>query len=255
MHGRVHFVAGAIQKASVDEHNTVADRVNAGGKVCAGAAFFVHDADLDRMACKAKHIFDRVKQVIGECGLFGAVHFGFNDIDAARAAIAMGAKPLKVVQRAERREQSVEYSFGRFAPVREQYRRIGHQMPDIADEHQAASRQSQPVINAVWFKRTGDSFAALVKAGDEIAAHQAKPVGISRDLVIGIDSRDRVFQIDDCSQCGFKDDIGDVQCIGRAHRMLWIDQDLNMQAMMLEQVACGVTYLRLRHEIAIVAAS
>ena len=127
-------------------------------------------------------------------------------------------------------------------------------MPDIADEHQAASRQSQPVINAVWFKRTGDGFATLVKAGDEIAAHQAKPVGISRDLVIGIDSRDRVFQIDDRRQCGFKDDIGDVQCIGRAHRMLRVGQDLNVQAMMLEQIACDVTCLRLRHEIGIVAA-
>ena len=60
MHRRVHFVTCAIQKAGVDENNSVANGVNTCGKICAGTAFFVHHANLDCVACEAKHIFDRM---------------------------------------------------------------------------------------------------------------------------------------------------------------------------------------------------
>ena len=104
LHRGVHFVASAIKEARVYEDNSVADGVNAGGKVRAGAAFFVHDADLDGVAGKAKHIFDSVEKVVGEGGFFWAVHLWLNDIDAASAAVAVRAECLQIMKRAERRE-------------------------------------------------------------------------------------------------------------------------------------------------------
>ena len=122
-------------------------------------------------------------------------------------------------------------------------------MPDIADEHQAATSQRQAIIVAIRLKRPGDGLSALVKTGDKIATHEAKPVGVGRNLVIGVDCCDRVFQIDDRRERRFKDDIGDVQFICRANRVLRIDQDFNMQAVMLEQITRSVTGLCFCDEI------
>jgi hypothetical protein len=97
----MHFVASAIKEARVYEDNSVADGVNAGGKVRAGAAFFVHYADLDGVAGKAKHIFDSVEKVVGEGGFFWAVHLWLNDIDAACAAVTSVSKSFEVMQSAE----------------------------------------------------------------------------------------------------------------------------------------------------------
>ena len=94
LHRGVHFVASAIKEARVYEDNSVADGVYACGKVRAGAAFFVHHADLDGVAGKAKHIFDSVEKVVGEGGFFWAVHLWLNDIDAASAAVTVRAKCL-----------------------------------------------------------------------------------------------------------------------------------------------------------------
>ncbi len=50
LHCGVHFVASAIEEARVDENDAVFDSVNACGEVGAGAAFFVHHPDFDRVA-------------------------------------------------------------------------------------------------------------------------------------------------------------------------------------------------------------
>jgi len=97
----VHFVTSAIKEARVYEDNSVANGVNACGKVRAGAAFFVHHADLDGVAGKAKHIFDSVEKVVGEGGFFWAMHFWLNDIYAASAAVASVSKSFEVMQSAE----------------------------------------------------------------------------------------------------------------------------------------------------------
>ena len=100
------------------------------------------------------------------------------------------------MQRAQRGEQSVENALGRFAAIGQQYRRVGHQMPDIAHEHQAAASKGEAAIIAVRLKRAGHCPPAFVEGRNQITTHQAKPVGICRNLVLRVDGSDRVFQID-----------------------------------------------------------
>ena len=249
MHRGVHFVAGAIKETGVDEDDAVLHGVNARGEVGAGAAFFVHNADLDGMARKTQDVFDGVEQRVGERGFFRAVHLWLHDVDRSGAAVAVGAKVPQVVHRTKGGEQSVENAFGRFASIGQQHRRVGHQMPDIAHEHKAAACQSQVTIFTVGIERAGHRPPALVERGDEIAAHQAEPVGIGCNLVLRIDRRDRIFQIDDGGERGFEDDIGDIELVGCANRVGGINQYLDMQAILIEQITPRLAKLCFRDEM------
>ena len=53
----------------------------------------------------------------------------------------------------------------------------------------------------------------------EIAPHQAEPVGIGGDLVLGVDRGDRILEIDDRGQRGFEHDVGDARRIVAADRV------------------------------------
>ncbi len=67
-----------------------------------GAAFLVHDADLDRVAGKSERILDAGEEIDRELHLLGAVHLGLDDVDAAGARVATRAVGrMDVVQRAE----------------------------------------------------------------------------------------------------------------------------------------------------------
>ena len=85
LHGGVHLVAGAVQKAGVDEGHARAGGGDAGHQVGAGAALFVHDAELDGAVFEAQHFFNPAKQLGGKRHFSRAVHFGFDDVDAAFA--------------------------------------------------------------------------------------------------------------------------------------------------------------------------
>jgi hypothetical protein len=47
----------------------------------------VHDPDFDRVACKAQAVLDTAEQLIAEHDFLRAVHLGFDDVDAAAAAV------------------------------------------------------------------------------------------------------------------------------------------------------------------------
>jgi hypothetical protein len=80
-----HFVAGAVQKTGVDECHTAGSGGDTGFEVDAGAAFFVHDAQLDRAVGQAQNLLDTTEQLGGEGHFSRAVHFGFDDVDRAGA--------------------------------------------------------------------------------------------------------------------------------------------------------------------------
>jgi hypothetical protein len=190
------FVTRAIKKAGVDENDPLLHRHNTGGKVGAGPAFFIHHADLDRVTLQTQQVLDGVEQVVGESDFFRSVHLGFDDIDRTLAAVAMAAKARQILHGNRAGDDGVHDAFGDFMPVRQQDRRIGHQMADIADEQQAAPGQRQ--ITTVQRRPfpirrqfAMQDLAALFKAFGQIAPHQAQPVGISGNLVLGIDGGDR----------------------------------------------------------------
>lgn len=57
--------------------------------------------------------------------------------------------------------------------------------------------------------------AALVQGRFEVAAHDAEPVGIGRNLVFRIDGCDRILKIGDRRERGFKHDIRNARPIAR----------------------------------------
>ena len=81
-------------------------------------------------------------------------------------------------------------------------RRVGHQVTDIADQHQRARLQAGVASvgggeGDVLGKLAGDGAPTLVEAFLQRAVHQAAPVAIGKNLVLGIDTRNRIFAIHD----------------------------------------------------------
>src|SRR5690606_17632212 len=99
-HAGVNFVAGAIEEAGIDENHAFARGVNTGFQIQGGAAFLVHDADFQRIARLAQYIFDAIEQGVGESDFVRAVHFRFDNVDAAGTRIAHAAVVFQIVYRA-----------------------------------------------------------------------------------------------------------------------------------------------------------
>jgi hypothetical protein len=57
-HRGMNLIARTIQKAGVDERHSVAHRADAFGKIRAGAALLVHDADLERVLGEPEQSLD-----------------------------------------------------------------------------------------------------------------------------------------------------------------------------------------------------
>ncbi len=90
-------------------------------------------------------------------------------------------------------------------------------------------------VDAVFRQMALDASAALVEMGGEGALHQAEPVAIDRDLVLGIDGGDAVLAIDDGGDGGLDDDVGDAGGIIGADAVGAVDDDLDMQAVIDQQ--------------------
>ena len=86
-HRGVHFIAGAIEEAGIDEHDAFFRSADAFFQVDGGATLFIHDADFQGVAWQAECVFDTAEQFVGERHFFRAVHFRFDDVNRARAGV------------------------------------------------------------------------------------------------------------------------------------------------------------------------
>ena len=123
------------------------------------------------------------------------------------------------MQRDQRGDHRVHDAFGDFRAIRQQDRRVGHQVADIAHQHQRARahhffRAVRAGVGVIWVQRAGDCFVALLHFFGEIAFHQAEPVAVGFDLVLGVHCGDGVFEVHDGGQGGFEDHIGDAGRVG-----------------------------------------
>jgi hypothetical protein len=90
----VDLVAGAVEEARVDEHEALAGAADALLQIDGGAPLLVHDAELERVALHAQGVLDAGEQVHGEADLVGPVHLRLDDVHAAGAGVAQGARTL-----------------------------------------------------------------------------------------------------------------------------------------------------------------
>ena len=129
----MHFIAGTIQEARVDEHYPLGRLGNAGLQVDCGASLFVHNAHFQGIRWQAQQRLDGGEQAIGKGHFFGAMHLGLDDINTALTAVGVGVT-IQIVHGTQYGEDGIQDALGHFGAVAVQDRLVGHQMPDVADK-------------------------------------------------------------------------------------------------------------------------
>ncbi|MCY1303025.1 hypothetical protein D9M70_527130 [compost metagenome] len=233
----MHLVAGAIEEAGIDEDHAIGRRGDAGLEVDTGAPLLVHDAHLQRVPGQPEQVLDAAEELVGEGHLGRAVHLRLDDIDAAGARVALAAQ---IVQGGEAGDHGIEDALGYLAPFLVEDRGVAHQMADVAHEQQGSAMQGdfrpvESLVDAVRIQCAGEGPAALAQAFRQVALHQAQPVAIDRDLVVGVHSRHGVLAVHDGGQRRFHEQVLDAGAIGAADRAGGVDLDLDVQAMVLQQ--------------------
>ena len=176
--------------------------------------------------------------LFGESHFGRTMHLGLDDIDAARAAVALF--PANVVQRHQAGYDRIHDAFADLAAIGQQDGVAGHQVADIADEQQAAARQGDfsaigRSIVAVGIGGALHRLAAFFEAGGERAVHQPQPVAIGAGLVFGIHGGDGVFAVHDGGDGRFQHHVADACLVGLADRVIAVDMDFDVQAVMGKQ--------------------
>ena len=238
LHAGVNIIAGAVQKAGIDKHQALPDPRDTGREVHRGAAFLVHNADLEGMSAKPQRVFHPQKQLIGQRHLLRAVQLGLDDIDRARAAVAVAAIAQDIMFGRERRHHRVQHGF-RDRPAGLKHGRGVEVRADIARQHQAAARQGHclavwPDIIAIRGHGALHGLAVFFNRARQIAAHQPQPVAINGELVGAIHRGDRVLAVHDRGDCGFNMNIVNPGVIPPANKITGAEAQLHMQAVMTQ---------------------
>ena len=107
-------------------------------------------------------------------------------------------------------------------------------MTDVAHEHQGTGLQAGGAavsggVGDVVGKPAGHRAPALIESLLERAAHQAKPVGIGENLVLGIDRRHRILAVHDARQRRLRDHVIDPGRVVAPDGAAGVDPDHHMQ--------------------------
>ena len=96
-------------------------------------------------------------------------------------------------------------------------------------------------VGAVRVHGAGEGLAVLADRLGQVALHQAQPVLVGDDLVIGIHGGDGVFAVHDGGQRRFHQDVLHAGRVGLADRAVAVDLDFEVQAIVLQQhgLRCG----------------
>lgn len=244
-HGGVDLVAGAVEEAGVDEHDAVDGFLDAGSEVDCRATLLVHDADLERVLGKPEDLLDAAEQFGGEGNFLGAVLLGLDDVDRAGAAVverAVGVTDREAVHCTGAGDQSVENALGDLVAVGIEDRGVGHEVTDVADEQQRTTVQAEFAavdggVLTVAVERTSEGLGALLDLLGQITAIEAQPVPVTDNLVVGVDSGDRVLEVHDRGDGRFENDVLDTGGVGAADRGGRVDLDLGVQSVVEQQDA------------------
>ncbi len=214
--------------------------VDARRQVDGGAALLVHDPELDRVLIQAQNRLDEREDLIGERDLGGAVHLGFDDVDAARSSITTACLGSQIVEATEGGDHRIEQPFGHVVPVDRSDRGCRHQMTDVANQHQSPTGHGDnPAVGAgegpVIGHGAGEGRTILGDLGGEVPAHETEPVVVHERLVVGIDRCDRVLAIHDGGEGGFEHHVGHAGSIARSNRVGPVDTQFDTEAVVPKQ--------------------
>ena len=237
----MNLVAGAVEETGIDEDDAPTDRANTFAQVHRRAPFLVHDTDLQRIPLDAEQVLDPAEQRIGVGRLMGPVHFRFDDINAAGPAVRLQVLAAAICHRAGRRDDGIENTLEDFLAVGIENRVGRHQVTDVADEQQAAPGQHHGTavrrrVSPVLVERARHRLAVFFERRLQIGLHQPEPVGVDGDLVLGIHRCHRVFTVLDRRDCRLEDDVREMRGRVTSDRMLGIDPEFEVQAVIAEQV-------------------
>src|SRR5699024_10501110 len=121
---------------------------------------------------------------------------------------------------------------------------VGHEMANVANEHDRAAGQGLGVslgvgVFAIRIEAAGEGAAVFGDFLGEFAGGQAQPVAVGKHLVFAVDCSDGVFKVHDgCHGC-FQNDILDAGLVGLANGVFRIDLDFNVQTMVAEHQCLG----------------
>ena len=238
-HRGVNLITRSVQKPGVDEHHAIARRADALSEIDRRATLFIHDAHLEGVAGQAQQILHAREQERGERDFIGSVQFRLDNIDRAAATVAHGAGSAQVVQRDERTDRGVDHGLRDLRTIDAQHV-AHHVMPDVAHQHEAPPRQGELAtarrrVGAIGLQTTAHQPLALGKLRFERSAHEAQPVAVGRNLVGRVDGRDGVFEVLDCGERRFEQQIADPRRIAAADRVLAIDPQFDVQPVMAQQ--------------------
>ena len=215
-------------------------RADAFLQVHRGAPLLVHDADLDRVGRQPEGALDAGEDLVGEGDLVGAVHLGLDHIDRAAGRVARTGLLAQVVHRDHHGAHRVEQTLGDLVSVAIEHRRIGHQVTDIAHQHQRAALELQRLavgrgVVAIGTELAIEARTALGDRLDQVAAHQAQPVAIGQRLVLGVDRGHRILAVHDGGDGGLHQHIGHAGGVCATDLVGRIDLDLDVQAVVAQQ--------------------
>ena len=239
-HRRVHLITGAVQETGIDESDPVLGGADTLLEVDGGPAFLVHNADLEGIGRHSKHRLDPREGLAREGDFLGPVHLGFDDVDRAGSGIRQPAKPVDVVHGDQGGEHGVHQPLGHFFTVLVQDRRVGHQMTNIAHQHQRATMQREGravrrLIIAIRVEGPSHCPAGLLETVRQIALHQTQPIGIGQDLVLGVDRGNAILAIHDRGDGRLDEHVGDMGRVPGADGGAGVDDDLHMQIVVAQQ--------------------
>ena len=156
----------------------------------------------------------------------------------------MAAEFFQVVQGDQGGDHGVHDAFEDFRALVVEDRRVGHQVADVAHQHERPAGQGQRAavggrVVPVRVQAAFDGLVGLAEFGVEIALHQPQPVAVYAGFFFRVDGGHGVFAVLDGGDGGFQHDIADSGGVVFADGVFRVDADFDVQAVVLEQQGVG----------------
>uniref|UniRef100_A0A1X7TJ97 Uncharacterized protein n=1 Tax=Amphimedon queenslandica TaxID=400682 RepID=A0A1X7TJ97_AMPQE len=248
-HRGMDLVPGAIEESGVDEANAIRPVFAGGGdarpQVDGGTPLLVHDADLDGAVGQIQLFFDPFEEFDGGGDFLRPVEFGLDDIEMPFAAIGKAeVAAVQVATSGEGGDHGIEKALGDPPTLLVEHGIGIHMQADIAHQHQASAGQGDRLSGGaaprpIRIQPPLDGPSPLFEFGIEASFHQPQPVAVDAGLVVGIHGAHRILAILDGGDRRFEHDIFDPGGVQSPRRVLPIDMQLDMQAMIAKEQGSG----------------